>query len=65
MFARHSRRFATQTELPGVLKGLKFDAHARQDRLEIIESQTVKFAVSYTPTGTGLSILGFERVKKQ
>jgi len=37
MFARHSRRFATQTGLPGVVKGLYFGAHARQDRVEILE----------------------------
>jgi len=29
-----------------VLKGVNFGAHARQDRLEMLESQTVKFAVS-------------------
>jgi hypothetical protein len=40
-----------KAELPGVFKGLNFGAHARQDRLEILESSTVKFAVSYTPTG--------------
>jgi len=38
LFARHSRRFPTQTELPGVLKGLNFSAHARQNRVEILES---------------------------
>ena len=27
-----------KTELPGVLKGLIFGAHARQDRVEILES---------------------------
>jgi hypothetical protein len=40
-----------KTELPGGLKGLNFGAHARQDRLEILQSQTDKFAASYTPTG--------------
>jgi hypothetical protein len=38
MVARHSRRFGTQTEVPGVFKGLNFGAHARQDRVEILES---------------------------
>ena len=27
-----------KTELPGVFKGLNFGAHARQDRVEILES---------------------------
>ena len=27
-----------KTELPGVLRGLDFGAHARQDRIEILES---------------------------
>ena len=27
-----------KTELPGVLNGVNFDAHARQERLEILES---------------------------
>ena len=38
IFARHSRRFATQTELPGGLMGLNFGAHARQGRVETIQS---------------------------
>jgi hypothetical protein len=53
MFARHlrhSRRFATQNRAPRLLKGLDFGAHARQNCLEILESQTVKFAVSCTPS---------------
>jgi hypothetical protein len=36
-----------KTALPGVLNGQNFGTHARQDRLEILESQTVKFVVSY------------------
>jgi hypothetical protein len=35
-----------KTELPGVLKGVNFGAHARQDPLEMLESWTVKLAVS-------------------
>jgi len=36
MFAQHSRRSSLKTELRGVLKGVNFGAHARQDRLEIL-----------------------------
>jgi len=48
MFARHSRRFASQTELPGVLKGLHFGAHARQDRVET--SKLLSHRQSYLPS---------------
>jgi hypothetical protein len=42
-FARQCSRViladsSLKTELPGVLKGVNFGAHARQERLEILES---------------------------